>query len=249
MKKMMVTLAIAAMSQAGLNAVVAPTNVAKIVERDSGGVIVTTHRNTKKVFFVNAQSRASLEVIEQARKTYEEIIRTPIDITNGIFDFKSPKIEGELSLYIIDDDKLPMSLVAPEGRWAFVNVAPLAAGRGEKPQFFNARVRKEIARVAGILFGGIGSGYRGNLMSFATSAADLDKRDSERIPADVVMRSSSFLLGIGVRPFRRTSYRRACQEGWAPAPTNDVQKAIWDQVHQLPTEPIKIKPETKKVSD
>ena len=240
MKKIMVTLAIAAMSQIGVNAVVAPTNVAKIVERDSGGVIVTTHRNTKKVFFVNAQSRASLEVIEQARKTYEELIRTPIDITNGIFDFKSPKIEGELSLYIIDDDKLPMSLVAPEGRWAFVNVAPLATGRGEKPQFFNARVRKEIARVAGILFGGIGSGYRGNLMSFATSAADLDKRDSERVPADVVMRSSSFLLGIGVRPFRRTSYRRACQEGWAPAPTNDIQKAIWNEVRQLPTKPLKI---------
>ena len=34
-----------------------------------------------------------------------------------------------------------------------------------------------------------------------------------------------------------------------PAPTNDVQKAIWDEIHAMPTEPIKIKPETKKVSD
>ena len=45
---------------------------------------------------------------------------------------------------------------------------------------------------------------------------------------------------------RRTVYRKACEEGWAPQPTNDVQKAIWDKVHAMPTEPLKIKPETKK---
>ena len=47
-------------------------------------------------------------------------------------------------------------------------------------------------------------------------------------------------------PGKRSVYRKACEEGWAPAPTNDVQKAIWDKVHAMPTEPIKIKPETKK---
>ena len=44
----------------------------------------------------------------------------------------------------------------------------------------------------------------------------------------------------------RVPYLVAVQEGWAPQPTNDVQKAIWDKVHALPTEPIKIKPEEKK---
>jgi len=34
--------------------------------------------------------------------------------------------------------------------------------------------------------------------------------------------------------------REACQEGWAPAPTNDIQKAIWNEVRQLPAKPIKI---------
>ena len=218
----------------------APTNVAQIIERESGGAIVTTHRKTKKVYFINAQSRASGEIIEAARKVYEESIRTPIDITSGTFDFRQPKIEGELSLYIIDAEDMPMSLVAPEGRWAFVNVAPLAKGRGEKPQFFEARVRKEIARVAGILFGGIGSNYRGNLMSLATSPDDLDKRDSDKIPADVMIRSSGFLQGLGVRPFRHTTYRKAVQEGWAPQPTNEVQQAIWDEVRALPAKPLKI---------
>jgi len=25
-------------------------------------------------------------------------------------------------------------------------------------------------------------------------------------------------------------YRKACEEGWAPMPTNAIQKAIWDEV-------------------
>ena len=49
-----------------------------------------------------------------------------------------------------------------------------------------------------------------------------------------------------MKPYRLTTYRKACEEGWANPPTNDVQKAIWDKVHALPTEPLKIKPEEKK---
>ena len=225
---------------------VTPTNVAEIVERETGGSIITRHKHTKNVYIVNAQSKAKTDLIESSRKAFEEFTRTPIDITSGSFDMSAPKIEGELSLYVIDDDKLPMSLVAPEGRWGFVNVAHLAKGRGEKLPFFEARVRKEIARVAGILFGGIGSNYRNNLMTLVTKPEDLDKHDSDKLPADVMMRSSQFLLGIGVKPFRHTTYRKACQEGWAPAPTNEVQKAIWQKVHQIPDKPIKIEFDPKK---
>ena len=50
-------------------------------------------------------------------------------------------------------------------------------------------------------------------------------------------------------PVMMVTYGRAVREGWAPAPTNEYQKAIWDKIHAMPTEPIKIKPETKKVAD
>ena len=57
------------------------------------------------------------------------------------------------------------------------------------------------------------------------------------------------LKGIGVKPARRTTYKRACQEGWAPAPTNAYQKAIWEQVkadkERGPTNPITIPPPKK----
>ena len=53
----------------------------------------------------------------------------------------------------------------------------------------------------------------------------------------------------GVSTLRFATYWQACKEGWAPAPTNDVQKAIWDKVHSLPTAPLKIAPEPKKVNN
>ena len=50
----------------------------------------------------------------------------------------------------------------------------------------------------------------------------------------------------GVRSVRLASYRQACREGWAPAPTNDVQRAIFEQVkadkERGPTNPITIPP-------
>lgn len=33
---------------------------------------------------------------------------------------------------------------------------------------------------------------------------------------------------LGLGQVRRTSYRKAVEEGWAPAPTNEFQQAIWD---------------------
>ena len=34
----------------------------------------------------------------------------------------------------------------------------------------------------------------------------------------------------GIPTLRHGTYRSACEHGWAPAPTNDVQKAIWERV-------------------
>ena len=38
------------------------------------------------------------------------------------------------------------------------------------------------------------------------------------------------LRRFGIKPYYRCSYKAAVKQGWAPAPTNEVQKAIWDAV-------------------
>ena len=51
---------------------------------------------------------------------------------------------------------------------------------------------------------------------------------------------------FGVSKERRVPYRVACQQGWAPAPTNDYQKAVWEEVHAVPSDPMKIEFDPKK---
>jgi len=36
------------------------------------------------------------------------------------------------------------------------------------------------------------------------------------------------------------------EEGWAPAPTNEYQKIVWDKVHAIPQKPMKIEFDPKK---
>ena len=50
----------------------------------------------------------------------------------------------------------------------------------------------------------------------------------------------------GIQAFVSDTYKNACEQGWAPAPTNDIQKAIWDKVHAVPKNPMKIEFDPKK---
>ena len=81
--------------------------------------------------------------------------------------------------------------------------------------------------------------------AYKTSLRKLDT-SIDTIPVDMVNYYQEYLKTLGVTTRAVTSYKTACKEGWAPAPTNDVQRAIWDKVHAMPTAPIKIKPEEKK---
>ena len=209
-------------------------------EQRTGGFLKKERKNSKAVYFINAQTRVDESVIESAREYVDEFLSTAITLKNGDFDFRNPRIEGELSLFIIDDEQMPMSLIAPEARWAFVNVAPLTKGRGEKKPYLEARAKKEIARIAVGLYGGVGSEYKKTLLSFVDAPDKLDKFEDVDLPVDAQSRCKQYLLDMGVKHWKRSNYRQACMEGWAPAPTNDVQKTIWDDVHKTPEKPIKI---------
>jgi len=79
----------------------------------------------------------------------------------------------------------------------------------------------------------------------AATMRDLDHAE-ENVPIDMVDFYVTYLKALGVKPAEKTTYRKACREGWAPAPTNEVQQAIWDKVHQIPANPMKIEFDPKK---
>jgi hypothetical protein len=203
----------------------------------SGGLIVKKGTFTGKVSIVNQQSRLPQNDCNEVAKILAEATQCNIVADNG---------DGAaIKLYIIDEPKEPTVLLATEDHWGKLNVSKLVddlPGANAKKKFFSARARKMIIKSLSILMGGGSSQFPGNIMNAATvRELDLVK---ETIPVDMVEFYVTYLKSLGVTPAEMTTYRKACREGWAPAPTNDIQKAIWERVkadkERGPTNPIKI---------
>lgn len=207
------------------------------VYRKTGGKLKEPRTQKGRFVYVNCQSAVPNEVLVDHAQKIASSIKVAIDVESGEFSLPNPAVKGEACLFVVDDPALPMSLVAPEARWAMVNMAPL---KTEKKAFFDARVKKELSRGFSYLGGAANSQFDLALTGCVVRPSGLDEFASDEIPFDVLRRIEGYMRGYGIAPYKLTTYRKACQEGWAPAPTNDVQQAIWDEVHELPSKPIKI---------
>ncbi len=155
---------------------------------------------------------------------------------------------GKLGVLLISDAKSPSLVVAPEDGWAIINVEALKNGAKDAATHAS-RVRREILRAFAFIAGGAYTAKGDFVMRDVKSPSDLDGLKQEDFGIELIRKFDEGISFYGVKPWYETTYLKACEEGWAPAPTNDVQKAIWDSVHALPTAPLKIKPETKKVKE
>ena len=209
--------------------------------RETGGFVIKPGTQKGEVFYVNCQHVAEVEWIKESMAYISEITKFKTSYSEGVFDVTKPEIHGSITIFIIDDDKLPSLLCAPEIPWVAVNIAKLKI---DKRQFFAARVKKELSRAFAVAAGAVNSQYKGTLMQPVTKVADLDHHVDYRLPADVVARCIPYSREFGLVGELKTTYLCACKEGWAAQPTNEYQKAIWDKVHEIPTEPITIKPES-----
>lgn len=148
---------------------------------------------------------------------------------------------------LVSKDGAPILLCAPDEGWSVVNVKPLL--RDNPNEFaFRQRVQKETMRAMAYALGCGNSSARPCLMSEAETLTQLDALPKTFGP-EPMAKTAHTARSRGAVARKFVSYRTACEQGWAATPTNDVQKAIWDEVHALPTAPIKIKPETKKVTE
>ena len=154
------------------------------------------------------------------------------------------KSGGVLGVALVEDTALPGFMVAPEDGWAIVNVVKLGKDN-PKPEVLAARVRKETLRAFAFVSGGAYQANGCSLMRDVKSLADIDALQ-ERFGLDTVSHVRSSAPFYGLVPWYQTTYLKACEEGWAPAPTNEFQKAIWDKVHAAPKNPMKIEFDPKK---
>lgn len=212
------------------------------------GGLVTKPYKGKLIRIANAQTTVPDEPIVRAGKQIQVALSLPVEVvkvSDPTASVGALFATNTAALLVVRDAAGPRILVAPEDAWGEVNVKALASD-GPDAETLALRVRKEIWRAMALVLGAGDSQYEFCLMKPAHTLAQLDaiKADMPCPEPFNKMITNATALGAYVR--RRTSYLKACQEGWAPPPTNDVQKAIWDQVHQMPTKPIKIEFDSNK---
>ena len=167
-------------------------------------------------------------------------IELPVDVKIVESDEADPSRQllasgSQFAVVFVRDKNSPVILCAPEDHWTVVNV--LKTGNA-------SRTRMTAMRAFAGIAGGCGSQFVDSILN-KPEINDLDGSE-EVFPADFIDRCKLYLQAHGVEPAEFAEYEEACQEGWAPAPTNDVQKAIWDKVLAIPAKPMKIKFNPKK---
>ena len=150
---------------------------------------------------------------------------------------------------IIDDKAHPFKIYSEESNWAILNIAFLKEDNPDKRKLeirFEKMVWRTLARSLQV---GSVTHSPSVLQPFRT-LAELD--------ANTMMRPSpegfnAFIdngKAYGITTITISSYRDACHKGWAPAPTNALQRMIWEQIQagkeRGPTNPITIQPPKAK---
>ena len=187
--------------------------------------------------FINAQTRVTPDVICAVPKELENILRFAFTVDNqkatkkpledAAAAVKDPK-RVAAAILICDAPALPTVLIAPEARWAIINVAALAT---DKPasDVLALRTRKELWRTFAYLMGAANSAFEHCLMKTVTDLSDLDALKETVVSPEPLGKVMGHASKLGMKTLRTATYKKACEEGWAPAPTNDLQKAIWNE--------------------
>ena len=201
-----------------------------------------------RVKVVDMQKRAGRPLIESLQDDWRKMVWIHSDYVEGGTREEAMK-DGEcgLALCVVDKPGGETLLVSPEGCWVEVNVAPLAADDPPK-ELFEKRFRREMWRACAYGMG-VGNEQMPSLLNPIASLKALDENEYDTPTPDVFNMMVFWAARRKMARVRYASYRRACEEGWAPAPTNDAQRAIWEKAkadkERGPTNPIKIEPPRK----
>ena len=217
-----------------------------------GGSIMVPNSMKGHILVANMQMKVPASELEKTVKQLIGMTRldirfvnVPGEVSPPVANKKVKELGANAVIFITDSDKWDVSLLcAPENGWTIIN-SSVVTKDAKNEIFAAARLRKELMRGFFAATGAMNSRYPGTIMNYIGKPSDLDKL-VEEIPVDMSMRTIDYLSKMGVTPVQYTTYHRAVQNGWAPAPTNDIQKAIWDRVHAAPKNPMKIEFDPKK---
>ena len=217
--------------------------------RKTGGRIVkpgSRHGSVALMFEKGTLPEAEIKKVAQILENDNNVTYVLRQIETGTKPERAmADANATFAVFVVKNEDSPSTLVATDEHWAIVNVEKFRKGIPDGPLSYvpyYSRCRKGILRAYAILVGGGRSQFPNNILAIST-LEDLDAVE-EFIPGDAQLLIRQNLKSSGVTPETTVTYIKACKEGWAPAPTNDVQKAIWEQIkadkERGPTNPIEI---------
>ncbi len=224
----------------------------------AAGGYVEKANDGKPLYIVNTQTAVSETPVKETMKDIEDLIHLRSVIGSEPIGDKPWETarrivaagKAGVVIILLESDSLPSILVAPESQWGIVNVGAL---KKDKPrqEVLDSRTRKEIWRVAAYIMGAANSMFQPCLMRTIAYPRELDMLRDQVPSPEPFNKMMMSALRFGMKPIEITTYQRACEQGWAPPPTNDIQKAIWEKFHaekeRGPSHPITIlPPKTKK---
>ena len=192
---------------------------------------------SKVVSILDEQSIVGREVVERIASEMQSMLMLPVAVN------ASSNVAVRIRLRA--DEKAAPLVIMPDNAIAIVDIKALSADKPAMP-LLETRLSKEIWRGFVYALGGGNTYVQNCVMKQVSSLKDLDAIPSKTACPDAYLRIAESARTIGLNPLRRVTYRQACKEGWAPQPTNNVQKAIWDQIHAIPDKPITIEYDPKK---
>lgn len=207
---------------------------------ESGGLV---ERNIlgKSTLIINAQTAIPIDCVNKAADSIRSLALVKVEVIQGDLTKRyRPTPEHPVVISVIDDPGSDTTiLIAPEQNWATLNVNPLLRDRPAE-DIAEARIHKQVWRATAMAMGAANSMTQPCLLRQINNLRELDRTRNMLPSPQPINNMIEVADKLGIVRVHRATYRRACQEGWAPQPTNDVQRKIWNQVHQIPDKPIKI---------
>ena len=152
--------------------------------------------------------------------------------------------KAAFAMVVIDEEKYSGLMVIPEDRLVVVNAAKYK--EGADPVRREERVIKELWRGLGFVSGIGYAPFKNDVFQPVYTIPELDALEYQVMQPMNFQKMYGMMAKYGIKRARHIPYRLACMEGWAAQPTNEYQKAIWEQVHKLPEKPIKIEYNEKR---
>ncbi len=198
--------------------------------RRNGGWVFKPGTGRGYIAIVNRQNKVSEDAIQAGIAVVQDQYKVDIKI------LPEPKFGAVATIELVSEGGNSTIVWYPDEMRTVVDVDALAKDDPDKAVLYE-RVKKQIVRAFGISLGG---GYVCVSKSPLSPMKTLNALDNCDTYLEMDMRFQQNSEAFGLKSYDRVTYRQAVQEGWAPAPKDKYQKRIWNQVRQLPTNPLLI---------